>query len=549
MSFDDVKNFTSAFLNKLSKSKLLQAFHIMRNKVEDMEQENLRLQKANKDLKNENRKLKGEPREPNIKPPTQAQKAEANNLKGEKEKKNKNHKQGGKKDKIEIHERRELRPDPKALPKDVEYHGKRSIYVQDLKFTLNNTEFIKHRFICSQTGKTFEGELPPEYRGSEFGPGIWALVKQLHFESRVTQNLISKMLLGLGVKISSGQVNNIIMRDKGIDFKEELERAREEAIKKGGFLQIDDTGARVKGKNGYVIAVVNRFISYFFTGAKKDRFSCIKAIVGGNNLKFCINELALKYIEGKKANKTLVKWLRGKISERVYTEGEFEAEIMNKGTMKEAIPIWRKYIKEGCAIGALRMGKMGPIVRFLMGDDAPQFKGIFEQMCLCWVHEMRRYKALEPRQADFKETLDSFMEEMKDFYKGLKEYKTNSTEEEKKKLKDWFNKLFGEETSYYALNRIQEKTFQRRDFLLVVLKHPWIPLHNNDTEQSIRKKVIQKNIQHKHDTWAGARVNDLYLSLMETCRKLDISFGEYLKDRFQHRNEIPPLAEVITSMP
>ena len=195
------------------------------------------------------------------------------------------------------------------------------------------------------------------------------------------------------------------------------------------------------------------------------------------------------------------------------------------------------------------MGKMGPIVRFLMGDDAPQFKGIFEQMCLCWVHEIRRYKELEPRQADFKERLDSFMEEMKDFYKGLKEYKTNSTEEEKKKLKDWFNKLFGEETSYYALNRIQEKTFQRRDFLLVVLEHPWIPLHNNDTEQSIRKKVIQKNIQHKHDTWAGARVNDLYLSLMETCRKLDISFGEYLKDRFQHRNEIPPLAEVITSMP
>ena len=141
------------------------------------------------------------------------------------------------------------------------------------------------------------------------------------------------------------------------------------------------------------------------------------------------------------------------------------------------------------------------------------------------------------------------MEEMKDFYKGLKEYKTNSTEKEKKRLEDWFNKLFGEETSYYALNRIQGKTFQRRDFLLVVLEHPWIPLHNNDTEQSIRKKVIQKNIQHKHDTWAGARVNDLYLSLMETCRKLDISFGEYLKDRFQHRNEIPPLAEVITSMP
>ena len=52
MSFDDVKNFTSAFLRKLSKSRLLQAFLIMRNKVEDIEQEMFRLQKANKDLKN-----------------------------------------------------------------------------------------------------------------------------------------------------------------------------------------------------------------------------------------------------------------------------------------------------------------------------------------------------------------------------------------------------------------------------------------------------------------------------------------------------------------
>ena len=78
MTFDDVKNFTSTFLRKLSKSKLLQAFLIMRNKVEDMEQEVLGLQKALKDLKNKICKLEGKPTEPNIKPPTQAQKAEEN---------------------------------------------------------------------------------------------------------------------------------------------------------------------------------------------------------------------------------------------------------------------------------------------------------------------------------------------------------------------------------------------------------------------------------------------------------------------------------------
>ena len=82
---------------------------------------------------------------------------------------------------------------------------------------------------------------------------------------------------------------------------------------------------------------------------------------------------------------------------------------------------------------------------------------------------------------------------------------------------------------------------------MLVLDCPWIPLHNNDTEGCIRKVVIQRNIQHKHDTWEGARVNDLYLSLMETCRKLGVSFGEYLRDRLHHRDEIPPLAQVIAS--
>ena len=77
------------------------------------------------------------------------------------------------------------------------------------------------------------------------------------------------------------------------------------------------------------------------------------------------------------------------------------------------------------------------------GSNSPFFDGrcmrlnlkVYLNKCVyVAVHEMRRYKELEPRQAYFKETLDSFMEEMKDFYKGLKEYKTNSTEEEKKKL-------------------------------------------------------------------------------------------------------------------
>ena len=67
----------------------------------------------------------------------------------------------------------ELRPDPKGLPKDVEYHGKRSIYIQDLKFILNRYgTLIKHRFFSLLTGKTYEGELLlPNIEGVNLGLG------------------------------------------------------------------------------------------------------------------------------------------------------------------------------------------------------------------------------------------------------------------------------------------------------------------------------------------------------------------------------------------
>ena len=74
MTFDDIKNFTFAFLLRLSKLKIAKAFMILkrkiqrmeqedlclRNKLEDMEQENLRLRETNRDLKNKVCKLEPE---------------------------------------------------------------------------------------------------------------------------------------------------------------------------------------------------------------------------------------------------------------------------------------------------------------------------------------------------------------------------------------------------------------------------------------------------------------------------------------------------------
>jgi hypothetical protein len=553
MAFDDIKEWTFKLFEKLSKHDMVRAIMAMRNKVEEQEQEIKKYKTEVQQLKDTINRLKGEKGKPDIKPPKdkkddnddQSNTGSKNNS----GKNNKNNRSGSKKDKIKITRTILVEINKSTLPEDAEYKGTREITIQDIKINLDNVKFVIPVYYSPSEGKNYEGKIPPEYKGSEFGPGIWFLLKQLHFEGRITQNVLEKMLKGMGVKISKGQINTIITSNKGIDLPGEMEAAKDMAISKQSFTGIDDTGARVAGKNAATIAVVNNYMSYFFTSPSKNRLSAINALTGKRNLCFCLNDIALNYINDKVTNKTLVKKLRTMVSEKIFNEEEFAKEIIDAPWIKNKIKTWKKHIKEGCALGALKTGLMGPHSLILICDDAPQFKGILDYIGLCWVHEIRHYKKLEPTYVDFKDALDEFFDDFWNFYDLLKNYKEKPGKRKKRKVEKWFDEIFSEETNYFSLNHLKVKTLKKKKSLLLVLDYPEIPLHNNATELSVREKVVQRNIKHCFKTWYGAHINDLYLSIMATCRKIGVSFGEYLKDRFYHKFEIPALAQVIETMP
>jgi hypothetical protein len=129
------------------------------------------------------------------------------------------------------------------------------------------------------------------------------------------------------------------------------------------------------------------------------------------------------------------------LSDRVFNEDQFEREIINAPWLKGKIKQWKKHVKEGCAIGALRHQLMGPSSLILICDDAPQFKGILEYIGLCWIHEIRHYKKLEPSHIDFKEAMTEFLDEFWDFYELLKSYKEKPGKRKRKKIEKWFDKL------------------------------------------------------------------------------------------------------------
>jgi hypothetical protein len=73
-----------------------------------------------------------------------------------------------------------------------------------------------------------------------------------------------------------------------------------------------------------------------------------------------------------------------------------------------------------------------------------------------------------------------------------------------------------------------------------------LPLHNNESELGVRRRVRKRDVSFGPRTEAGRLAWDTFMTLAETTRKLGVSFYAYLHDRITGANAIPPLADLIT---
>ena len=95
------------------------------------------------------------------------------------------------------------------------------------------------------------------------------------------------------------------------------------------------------------------------------------------------------------------------------------------------------------------------------------------------------------------------------------------------------------------MNQALKRLSRNKDELLLALKRPDIPLHNNLSEGDIREYVIKRKISGSTRSENGRRCRDTFASLKKTCRKLGISFWDYLGDRIEQHGTIPPLPDLI----
>lgn len=81
--------------------------------------------------------------------------------------------------------------------------------------------------------------------------------------------------------------------------------------------------------------------------------------------------------------------------------------------------------------------------------------------------------------------------------------------------------------------------------IFVVLRHPHLPLTNNEAERALRHWVILRKISHGTHSDPGTRVFALLASVIDTCRRRDVSPWRYLEQVIRERRagrNAPPLA-------
>ena len=201
---------------------------------------------------------------------------------------------------------------------------------------------------------------------------------------------------------------------------------------------------------------------------------------------------------------------------------------------------------EGALLGALLKSGLRADLG-IMSDGAGQFRLL--EHALCWVHAERLINRLIPLTKAQRQAVETVTDELWHFYQDLKTYKTLSSleqQQQKVALSNRFDELFGQRTLFETLNQVLRRLHRRKAELLLVLERPDLPLHNNASEQDLREFVSKRKISGSTRSESGRRCRDTFASLKKTCRKLGVSFWEYLLDRVSGKNLIPKLGELMS---
>ena len=443
---------------------------------------------------------------------------------------------------LTIHEEIECPVDPATLPPDAVRVEDEEVVVQEIEIKPRNIRFQRSVYYSAAQKRYFRGPLPSGYDVGDFGADLRALILSLKYCGNMSEPKIRDFLENFDVQFSAGSVSNILTKTAD-SFAREFDDIVSAGLSSTPYQQTDDTSARVNGQYWHTHILCNPFYAAYFTRPHKDRLTVLEVLQNTSDLRFQLGEETLGLL---RTDFDIPKRWQQAI-------GELDDAPFDKDSLATLLQEWfgdgsrqvRTAIEQAAAIVYYRRQTSVPVVETLVCDDAGQFKLLTEKLALCWIHAGRLYEKLSPVVPRHVKLLDLFLDRYWDYYRSLQDYRAGPNAERAASLRIEFDELFSTRTGYAALDDRIAKTAAKKDELLTVLSAPRVPLHNNASELQARVSARRRDVSLHSRSVRGAHSMDIFTTLVQTAKKLDVSAYAYLRDRISRRFQLPSLAQSI----
>lgn len=422
------------------------------------------------------------------------------------------------------------------VPPEATFKGYEDFIVQDLIIRPQVTRYRRERRQTAD-GQTLVAALPADVvPGSHFGPDLIGFILHQYHHQHVTQPLLLEQLLQVGIDISAGQLSRILTEKKDT-FHQEKDQLLPAALEVSTYVQVDDTGARHQGRNGYCTHIGNDLFATFESTDSKSRVNFLE-VLRGPHTDYVINDVAVAYCERQK----LAEAVREKLCQgprEFANQPGWDARLRELGITAERHV---RIATEGALLGSLIAHGVSPALAIL-SDGAPQFVVLVH--AACWIHAERPLARMVPYSDEHRTAIERVRQRIWELYRDLKAYRQQPEGVKTPVLEARFDALCGERTGFPSIDGVLKEMEDHRADLLRVLERPELPLHNNLSEGHVRDYVKKRKISGSTRSTSGRRVRDTFASLKKTCRRLGVNFWAYLQDRVRGLGQIPPLATLI----
>ena len=363
---------------------------------------------------------------------------------------------------------------------------------------LGATVYELQKLRCNLCGQIFTAQTPPEVGPNKYDAESASMIALLKYGSGLPFNRLQRLQDGLGIPLPAATQWEIVRDSAGVIEPAFAEMIRQAA--QGRLFHNDDTTAKI--------------LSLIGQSKEPDGSDptdvCDRTGVFTSGIVSILDDLRIAlFITGHRhAGENLVALLKQRAS-------ELGPPIQMCDALSRNVPEELDTLLANCLSHGRR--------RFV--DVAMNFP----QECL---HVLAILKDVYKNDAEAKH------QEMSD--EQRLQFHQRESGPKMNELKTWLTEQIEERKvePNSSLGEAIRDMLKHWEKLTLFLRQPGAPLDNNVCERALKKAILHRKNAYFYKTQNGARVGDLYMSLIHTCELNGVNPFDYLTELQKHANEL-----------